>query len=311
MQFEENGIIIIDKPAGITSAKVVAHLKKITGAFKAGHTGTLDPLATGMMVCCINRATRLARFFLAGDKKYEAVLYLGKETDTQDATGKTTAVCNSIRLTSQRIREVFKEFEGSMEQAPPVFSSLKHKGIPLYKLARQGRPIQKPPRQILIHYLKISDIDIPEIHFEVSCSSGTYIRALCADIGRRLGCGGHLKSLRRIESCGFSINQACDLKKVETLSKSGKLSERLVSMADAVSRMAGYTSDTILSEKIITGKKITAKDFENIPFIEKKGGAFKNFIKIIDKENNLLAVLEDTGKTEQYDYCCVFPRNLL
>ncbi|MBW1892580.1 MAG: tRNA pseudouridine(55) synthase TruB [Deltaproteobacteria bacterium] len=311
MQSEENGIIIIDKPAGTTSAKVVARLKKITGALKAGHTGTLDPLATGVMVCCINRATRLARFFLAGDKKYKAVLYLGKETDTQDATGKTTAVCDSIELTSQRIREVFKEFEGSMAQAPPVFSSLKHKGVPLYKLARQGKPIQKPPRQILIHYLKISDIDIPKIHFEVSCSSGTYIRTLCADIGKRLGCGGHLKSLRRIESCGFSINQACDLQEVEMLSTSGMLSERIISMANAVIGMAGYISDTNLSEKIIAGRKITAKDLENMPFIEKKSSAFKNFIKIIGKENNLLAVLENTGETEQYDYCCVFPKNLL
>ena len=211
MQFGGNGIIIIDKPAGITSAKVVARLKEIVGARKVGHTGTLDPFATGVMICCLNRATRLARFFLSGDKKYKAVLCLGEETDTQDRTGKTISVCKDLEFSDKEIRDVFKEFEGPVAQMPPVFSSLKHKGTPLYKLARQGKPVQKPARQIVIHYLKISDSDLPEIHFEVSCSSGTYIRALCADIGKRLGCGGHLKSLRRIESCGFSIDQALDL----------------------------------------------------------------------------------------------------
>jgi len=309
MQFGENGIIVIDKPAGMSSAQVVARLKKITGAAKAGHTGTLDPFATGLMVCCLNKATRLARFFLAGDKTYQAVLCLGKETDTQDATGKTTAVCKDIGLTDEKIRNVFKDFEGAMEQTPPVYSSLKHKGTPLYKLARQGTPVQKPPRKILIHYLKISAIKVPEVHFEVACSSGTYIRTLCADIGRKLNCGGHLKRLRRIESCGFSIDLACDLREIEVLSKAGKLSERLVSMADALDGMPGVVSDTVLAEKIMTGKIIATEDVKNLPVINNKTGAFKGFLKVLDKQNNLLAVLEEKGKTKPYDYCCVFPNN--
>jgi tRNA pseudouridine55 synthase len=309
MQFGGNGIIIIDKPAGITSAKVVARLKKITGARKAGHTGTLDPFATGVMICCINRATRLARFFLSGDKKYEAVLYLGEETDTQDRTGRTTAICKDIELSEEEIRDVFSEFEGPMKQMPPVFSSLKHKGTPLYKLARQGNPVQKPARQILIHYLKISDIDLPEIHFEVSCSSGTYIRTLCADIGKRIGCGGHLKSLRRIESCGFSIDQALNLEEAEMLSNKGTLSDKIFGMADAMVGMPGYVSDIILSDKIMSGQRITEKDLEDKPFVGKKREQYKNFIKITDKENNLLAILEERGETRQYDYCCVFPKS--
>ena len=309
MQYGGDGIIIIDKPAGITSAKVVARLKKIAGARKAGHTGTLDPFATGVMVCCFNRATRLARFFLSGDKTYKAVLYLGKETDTQDSTGKTTSECNDTDLSAEEIRGVFEEFEGPLEQTPPVFSSLKHKGVPLYKLARQGTPVEKPPRQIMIHCLKISDIDLPEVHFEVTCSSGTYIRTLCADIGKRLGCGGHLKSLRRIESCGVSINQALTLEEVEMLAKKGALLEKIIGMADAVAGMPGYTSDNVLSEKIMTGQKITKSDLEHKPFDGRKKENFKNVIKIIDNENNLLAILEENGETGQYDYCCVFPNS--
>ena len=147
MQFGGDGIIIIDKPAGITSAKVVARLKKITGARKAGHTGTLDPFATGVMVCCFNRATRLARFFLAGDKNYKAVLCLGEETDTQDRTGKTISVCKDIEFSAEEIRDVFTEFEGPMEQMPPVFSSLKHKGTPFISWhARDGLFKSRPGR---------------------------------------------------------------------------------------------------------------------------------------------------------------------
>lgn len=309
MQFGGNGIIIIDKPAGITSAKVVARLKEIVGARKVGHTGTLDPFATGVMICCLNRATRLARFFLAGDKKYKAVLYLGEETDTQDRTGKTTAVCKDVEFPDKEIRDVFSEFEGPMEQIPPVFSSLKHKGTPLYKLARQGKPVQKPARKILIHYLKILDIDLPEIHFEVSCSSGTYIRTLCADIGKRLGCGGHLKSLKRIESCGFSIDRTLNLEEVEMLSKKGLLQDKIVGMADAIVGMPGYVSNKALSDKIMSGQKITDKNLEGKPFVGENRKDFKNFIKITDKENNLLAVLEESGETRQYDYCCVFPKS--
>jgi len=309
MQYGGDGIIIIDKPAGATSAKVVARLKKIAGARKTGHTGTLDPFATGVMVCCFNRATRLARFFLAGDKTYEAVLYLGQETDTQDSTGETISICKDVEFSAGEIRRVFAEFEGSVEQTPPVFSSLKHKGTPLYKLARQGRPVEKPPRQVMIHYLNISDIRLPEIHFEVSCSSGTYIRTLCADIGKRLGCGGHLKSLRRIESCGFSVSRALSLEEVEGLATDGRLPEKIIGMADAINGMNGYISDAALKRKILSGQKITGRDLKQKPFSERKHGSFKNFIKITDKENHLLAILEEKDEAGQYEYCCVFPKN--
>ena len=195
MKIESSGMLIIDKPAGITSAKVVALLKRNAGLRKVGHTGTLDPFATGVLICCVNQATRLARFFLHGSKKYQGTLVLGTETDTLDGTGNVTATCEHTDFSVDRIESAFRRFVGAIDQVPPVYSALKHHGVPLYKLARKGTPVQKPARQVTISSLDILNIDLPKIDFQVACSAGTYIRTLCADIGTELGCGGHLQRL--------------------------------------------------------------------------------------------------------------------
>ena len=190
---EFSGIIVVDKPANITSARVVAVIKKRLGARKVGHTGTLDPFATGVLICCINKATKLARFFLQGWKKYTAVLHLGIETDTQDSTGSIISTSDRIDCSEKKIQSVIQQYEGTIEQFPPLYSALKYKGVALYKLARSGKPVQKPARRVFISYIKILEIRLPFIRFETFCSAGTYIRTLCADIGTSLGCGGHLK----------------------------------------------------------------------------------------------------------------------
>ncbi len=301
MQHELSGIVIVDKPAGITSAKVVARVKKLFGARKAGHTGTLDPFATGVLVCCINRATKLARFFLHGKKKYQAVLGLGVETDTQDSTGTVTFTCDTFGLSERTIRTVFKQFEGTIEQLPPVYSALKHKGVPLYKLARSGKPTQKPARRVSISHIEIREINLPLIHFEVSCSAGTYIRTLCADIGASLGCGGHLKALRRIESSEFTISDAVALSELEALMLPEKLSDRIISMADALQGMPEHMADKVLIEKIMHGNIITKKDV-----VPRHVDSQEGFIKIVDNNNDLIAVLESKKERNRYEYCCVF-----
>ncbi|MDQ1330212.1 MAG: tRNA pseudouridine55 synthase [Thermodesulfobacteriota bacterium] len=296
-----SGLLIIDKPAGMSSARVVSILKKLSGAKKAGHTGTLDPFATGVLLCCINEATKISRFFLGGNKKYRARLCLGIETDTQDFTGKIISVCRVPDFTDKEIQQAFKKFEGFIEQLPPAYSALKHKGVPLYRLARNGLPVQKPARKIQIFDIKIIETGLPEIVFEVSCSGGTYIRTLCADIGRLLGCGGHLKELRRIESCGFGIREALTIEEIEKLASDENLQDRLISMSDALLNMPVHTADDILTEKISCGKKITERDL----FPDEPDGA-DNFIKIVNKDDDLLAVLSKTG--DKYDYCCVINR---
>jgi tRNA pseudouridine55 synthase len=301
MQNGISGILIVDKPAGISSAKVVARVKELLKAKRAGHTGTLDPFATGVLVCCINQATKLAGFFLRGNKKYEAVLRLGIETDTQDSTGNVTRICNHVEFSEKTIRSVFKRYEGTLTQVPPVYSALKYKGTPLYKLARSDKPVQKPARKITIIDLKIIDIHLPTICFEVFCSAGTYIRTLCADIGATLGCGGHLKELRRIESSGFTIKEAITLEALKDLTVTNKSASRIISMSNALKGFPEHTADKILADKIKHGQILTKNDI-----VFETADASDGFMKIVDAEKQLIAVLKYVANSSKYDYCCVF-----
>ena len=296
-----NGVLIVDKPGDITSARVVARVKALLNAGKVGHAGTLDPFATGVLVCCINDATKLARFLLHGNKKYEAVLQLGVETDTQDFTGNIISTCDKIEFSDRQLRTAFKKFEGDVKQLPPVYSALKHKGVPLYKLARKGKPVQKPARHIFISSINILETDLPVIRFEVSCSAGTYIRTLCSDIGKVLGCGGCLKELRRIESSGFTIKESLTLPELERLALSNKLSDRIISMSDTLQNMPEHIADKALTDKIIHGNTITMLDG-----IGKHAENKDAFIKILDTDKDLIAVLNFKKAINRYHYCCVF-----
>jgi tRNA pseudouridine55 synthase len=293
--------LVIDKPAGVTSAHVVARLKRSLGGMKTGHTGTLDPFATGVMVCCINRATKLARFFLTGGKTYQATLCLGIETDTQDLTGQITGTGDTRNLSESAVLAAMAQFKGDSLQAPPVYSALKHQGTPLYKLARSGHPVQKPPRSIHISAIEGIKMALPEVVFSVTCSAGTYIRTLCADIGRILGCGGHLKALRRIESCGFTISEAIGLDAVDDLVASGNISAHIIPMGGALRHIPPYIADPELSEHILHGRPLTKQDLRL-----EKDTCPKDFLKIVDTHHHLLAVLMAEG--DAFKYGCVFPR---
>lgn len=285
----------------MTSAGVVSRVKKRLNAKKVGHTGTLDPFATGVLICCINRATRLARFLLGGEKKYQALLHLGIETDTQDATGKIISKQQTTAIAEAEIKAVFRSFRGSMQQIPPTYSALKHQGVPLYKHARRGKPIQKPARQIVIYDLHMLEIDWPFIRFETTCSAGTYIRTLGADIGKALGCGGHLKALRRIASGGFSITDAMTLPQFEERAGSKDFRSYTIGMAAALKDMPGKTADLVLKQKIVNGIPLTAKD---IAWEEPDMNS--SFIKIVDTDSALLAVIEQNTEQDTFQYCCVF-----
>ena len=301
MSLDHHGFVVIDKPENLSSARVVSHVKRTLGAKKVGHAGTLDPFATGVMVCCVNRATRLARFFLGGDKKYEALLQLGLETDTQDATGNRISESQVPDYSEAEIQDVFGSFTGPLDQIPPVYSALKHKGVPLYKHARRGKPIQKPARQIVVLALEITEIQLPYIQFEVTCSAGTYIRTLGADIGNALGCGGHLKTLRRTQSSGFSIADAMTLEAFEKRATVETFSRYAVGMTEALRDMPEWAAGKDLKSKIVNGVPLTQKDvaLKELPGKEK-------FIKIIDGNRELLAVIEKDETPGEYHYCCVF-----
>ncbi len=296
-----SGVIVVDKPPNASSAKVLASVKRILKAKKAGHTGTLDPLATGVLVCCFNRATKLARFFLHGKKKYQAVLHLGIETDTQDAAGDTIGSCSQLSVSEKEIRSACKQFEGSYEQTPPVYSALKHQGRPLYKYARSGKAVHKPPRRVKIDSIRVVTIDLPLVGFEVVCAAGTYIRTLCADIGSRLGCGGHLKELRRLESCGFRIDEAIGLSELQQMASEGKAADLIIPMAEALRNIPGYVANKVLTEKIKHGRVLYKNDLPNVAAESPSG-----IIKILDAHKNLIAVLGYHLQSDRLKYHCVF-----
>ncbi|MBI9081972.1 MAG: tRNA pseudouridine(55) synthase TruB [Desulfobacterales bacterium] len=300
MKSQRKGVIIIDKPAGLSSARVVATVKRIFQVAKAGHTGTLDPFATGVMVCPVNSATRLARFLLHGSKTYTGVLKLGMETDTQDSTGIVTARNVVPQLDRNELDAVFGQFRGAIEQAPPAYSALKHQGVPLYKLARQGRPVQKPPRAVSVFALSIQAVALPRVHFEVTCSGGTYVRTLCADIGAAIGCGGHLESLRRTRCGPFSLAQAVTLDQLAGHDRAGTLDRLIIAMADVLPDLPVLRADASLARKIAVGGALDELDAgDGWPSVTPGG-----HIKVVGPGDELLAVLE-AQPGGRYRYCCV------
>ncbi|MFH1782705.1 MAG: tRNA pseudouridine(55) synthase TruB [Candidatus Omnitrophota bacterium] len=203
-----DGILLIDKPKGLTSHTIVSVIRKRFKVKKVGHAGTLDPMATGVLVLLIGKATKLCSSLIQDDKEYIATLSLGKSTDTQDSTGKIVEEKPVDNIDKDIIEETFNSFLGEYLQIPPMTSAKKHKGIKLYKLARRGKVVARCPSKIVIHDIEILEHRLPDISFRVVCSKGTYIRTLCEDIGKRLGYPAHMSSLRRTRSGRFNLKDA-------------------------------------------------------------------------------------------------------
>jgi tRNA pseudouridine55 synthase len=301
-----NGILVIDKPAGISSAGVVERVKRLLAAGKVGHAGTLDPQATGVLLCCVNQATRLARFLLEGPKTYEAVMRLGVATDTQDAGGEVIARRPVGAIAAAELEAVLRRFQGPGWQRPPAFSALKLDGVPLYRMARQGRPVQKPARRIELHRIRLLAAELPEVRFEVRCSAGTYIRTLCADIGEALGCGAHLAQLRRTECHGFTSGQALGLEALAGLAAAGRVGEALIPMAQALPGLPETVAGEALAQKVRHGHPVT-----RAMLADAAGGApppEAGFFKLLDAAGQLVAVLRAVPQSEALFYGCVFAK---
>lgn len=191
------GILLLDKPIGLTSNHALQRVKRLFQAAKAGHTGSLDPLATGLLPVCLGYTTKFSSFLLDADKRYRVRVRLGVTTTTADAEGEVIARAPTEGLTEDAVRKCLTPFVGQIEQLPPMYSAVKHQGERLYKLAREGREVERKPRPITIHRLELVDFSPPEIELDVHCSKGTYVRTLAEDIGQCLGCGGHVVGLRR------------------------------------------------------------------------------------------------------------------
>lgn len=232
-----NGFVVIDKPAGITSHDVVSRVRRILGTRKVGHTGTLDPFATGVLPVAVNDGTKAIPFLDEGVKCYEAVMQLGVATDTLDMTGAVIREADWLAVSREDVESVLQRFTGNLSQTPPMYSAIKQGGQPLYKLARQGQVVERAAREIEIHSLDLLSFAPPFVSFRVVCSRGTYVRTLADDMGVMLGCGAALKELRRIASGPFEISAAVTLEGLEEAARSGTLESLSVSPYAALSHL--------------------------------------------------------------------------
>lgn len=226
-----NGVINVYKEAGFTSHDVVAKLRGIVKQKKIGHTGTLDPDAEGVLPVCLGNATKLCGLLTEKEKTYRAVLLLGQTTDTQDTSGRVLAEA-PVTATGEQVREAIISFLGDYDQVPPMYSALKVNGKKLYELAREGKEVERQARRVRILDMEIHEIRLPEVTFTVTCSSGTYIRTLCQDIGEKLGCGGCMKSLLRTKVDRFELVDSHKLSELEAMMHEGRIEEVLLPVDD-------------------------------------------------------------------------------
>ncbi len=254
-----DGVLVVDKPAGMTSAQVVAQVKRLLRPKRVGHTGTLDPMATGVLPLCLGEGTKIAQYLLAEDKTYEAELMLGVETDTLDADGQVTARRPEAAqaVSAEALEQTVARFRGPGQQVPPMYSALKHQGRRLHELARAGKTVDRPPRPIVIHTLQIQWFRPPHVGIVVHCSKGTYIRTLADDIGQALSCGAHLTGLRRTSAGAFTLSAAQPLDGLSTEVAAGAL----ISPAQALAHLPAIVLSPALGQAVIAGKPLRGVDF--------------------------------------------------
>jgi len=298
-----NGLLILDKPKGESSNHALQTLKRLFSAAKAGHTGSLDPLATGLLPICFGEATKFSQFLLDSDKTYRVTAKLGIKTDTGDAEGEVIATCPISGVDEARLNSVLPDFMGSIDQIPPMYSALKHQGQPLYKLAREGIEIERKARQIKIYKLELLSFNDDEFELEVACSKGTYIRSLVEDIGEVLGCGAHVTILRRLQSGPFHSDQMHTLESIEQLLASGgfeAIDTLLQPMSASVSHLPEILLDEATAHYLKLGQSVQCPEISLIssPASSDKGVEEK-IVQIWEKDENnkqflgIGAVLED------------------
>jgi tRNA pseudouridine55 synthase len=229
-----SGALVVDKPVGMTSHDVVQAIRNGTGLRRAGHTGTLDPRASGVLVILVGPAVRLSEYVSASDKRYQAIIRLGGSTDTFDAEGKVTLSKDPLNITEAQFETALQTFVGEIEQTPPPYSAVKVQGRKAYEMAREGEEVELAPRKITVHHLEVLEWAPPEVVIDVHCSSGTYVRSLANDLGVMLGCGAYLVGLRRTKSGRFSLRDSVPLRKLQEAFTAGNWYQYLIPAAEAL-----------------------------------------------------------------------------
>lgn len=257
---EFSGILNINKPKGLTSHDVVSRVRRISGQRRVGHAGTLDPMATGVLLLCLGQATRVSEYLMASPKTYQARVRLGISTDTYDSEGQIVDQRDCGDISRQQVTRALEDMVGALEQTPPMYSAIKHQGTPLYRLARRGETVERKPRRVVIHALELLDWEPPDMEATIHCSKGTYIRSLAHDLGQRLGCGAHLTALTRLASGRFQLSDALTLDQVEHAAEHGELAALLLPIDAALQAFPAITVDCELASRIQFGQRVQLPD---------------------------------------------------
>lgn len=290
-----SGILNIYKEQGYTSHDVVACLRKITGQKKIGHTGTLDPDATGVLPVCLGRATKLCDMLTDRDKTYEAVLLLGRTTDTQDVSGKILEEHSTEELQEDAVKECILGFAGEYDQIPPMYSAVKVNGRKLYELAREGKTIERKSRRVQIHEIRIIEMELPRVRMEITCSKGTYIRTLCSDIGDRLGTGGCMENLIRTRVGRFDIRDSVRLDEARDQAEQGRIEELVIPLEEMFSDLKAVVLDEEHVYLAYNGNPFQERDLAG-----PSSCGHGETCRVYDKEGRFIAVYQYDDRKRQF-----------
>lgn len=279
-----DGVLIVDKPEGWTSHDAVGKVRRLAGTKRVGHLGTLDPMATGVLPLVVGHATRLAQFYMKSGKTYDAVVRFGWSTDTYDRDGKPTSPVTEPEIDRAELEKQLQNFSGVFAQTPPPISAKKIGGTPAYKLARKNLPVELKPVEVTIRSIELVHLEGPEARLVASCSAGTYMRAIAHDLGKALGCGAFLKTLRRTVSGEFTLEQARTIVQLEELAKESRLEEALIPAAQLLPDFPSEYVDALTAGQIRQGR-----DFRVSPF-RVRGPA--RYVKALTQDGQLLAIGE-------------------
>jgi len=284
-----SGVLVVDKPIGLTSHDVVQVIRRGTGIRRAGHTGTLDPRASGVLVILIGPAVRLSEYVSASDKRYQATIHLGSSTDTYDSEGYVTrSTNNAIDITEEQFDDILQTFVGEIEQVPPPYSAIKIKGRKAYDLAREGEEVNLEPRTINVYSLEVLEWDPPEAVIDVYCSSGTYVRSLANDLGNSLGTGAHLVGLRRTKSGRFTLRDAVPLRRLQEAFTAGNWYRFLIPAAEALADWPMVELDADQVELVRHGHRVPAEPID------------KGWARGVSQQGDLVALLEVDEATQEW-----------
>ncbi|MBT3188584.1 MAG: tRNA pseudouridine(55) synthase TruB [Anaerolineae bacterium] len=285
-----SGVLVIDKPTGMTSHDVVNIVRRGTGIRRAGHTGTLDPRASGVLVILVGPAVRLSEYISASDKRYQAIIRMGTATDTYDAEGAFTREEVSVDVTEEQFEAELKKFEGEVEQTPPAYSAVKVNGRKAYEMARKGEEVELEPRMIQVHHLEVLEWATPEVVVDVHCSSGTYIRSLANDLGEVLGCGAYLVGLRRTKNGRFSLRDSIPLRKLKEAFEAGDWYKYILPAAESLSDWHSVELDPDEVETLRHGQRVKAEPGTEVEMARgiSDAGELVALIKLVEAEDGTL-----------------------